>query len=71
MDIISIPMRMRIKESCWVITKLKGLCTVYKVSSTNFHVTAAKAAVTSVLANNLRQRLFHVTQNIVWLHNSA
>ena len=35
------------------------------------HVTAAKAAETPVLANYLRQRLFHVTQNIVWLHNSA
>ena len=50
---------------------LKELCPVYKVSLTNLHVTAAKAAVTSVLANNLRQRLFHVTQNIVWLHNST
>ena len=48
---------------------LKGLCAVYKVSLANLHVTAAKAA--SVLANNLRQRLFHVTQNIVWLHNST
>ena len=50
---------------------LKGLCAVYKVSLANLHVTAAKAAVTSVLDNNLRQRLFHVTQNIVWLHNST
>ena len=53
------------------VNMLKGLCAVYKVSLTNLHVTAAKAAVTSVLANNLRQRLFHVTQNIVWLHNST
>ena len=55
------------KKSCF---RIKGAMHCLQGKPYKFTCYSCQEAA-SVLANNLRHRLFHVTQNIVWLHNST
>ena len=53
------------------ILSLKGLCDVCKKNLTSSALQVCYGCFTAALANDLWLGLFHLTQNILWLHNIA